>query len=1664
MANDDIRTSGVQFVARDFNAFERAMRQANRLIDDLNQSLDALVDDIHAVDRQSNGLSFGGASSAVTSFTTTAKRDFLSLLSDVTIVTRGIIDLGQELVSYGVSLAGLTASYESAIVGVAKTVEGVAGVGADGIIQLTEQGEGLKQALKDLSYEAPKTFEELSAIAELGGQLGIEEGAKSFAESEEIILSFTETIAGLTETTNLNQEEAATSLAQIVNIYRGNVDDIAQTITDMGNVIVRLGNESATTEESIVNISRRIVAAGNIAGLSIDEVLGLGAAITSLGITPEAGGTAASTFLLNLNESLIQTKDVVQDNDEEIATMTEDLIGLNGKLVALEYNTGVTGRSLVDQRDAFVAAGNSAEDYGRLLGDTRRRSLYETQVQIDDLTAKLIELKDENGKAITGTNDALTAFAKGARLSVDEFRAIAEEDPSEAITLFIEGLAQIDAEGGNVVEILDDIGLGSSEARRTMLGLSSAGGLLRDSLTKANEEMSDGNALAEETALRYATLEAQWVIFDNIVRGTTESFTVAFIPAMVWVIDELGQLVLVLGDRLPLLFAAITTKVQEFVAAVGGVALDINFDPSSEAATFLDGLIDKVTNFDTQPLVDFFGLVTEKITETKELRDAFLEWFDNVKTQLSTLTIDIPTIDFSGLFTGWDLSFLTDDINALRDTVTGEAGAAILQFVQDLSADVSDFINANPEGINVFLSELINLSTAPLQNTLALLNSLVEILGGLASANDTLLQSGLLDLGQTITDALLRPLESLSTVLDTTLGVNIQEQLATIFEGIAIPQAVTNAYTDFTTALGPLITDTLPQLVERLTALYDTVTGEAGTAILHFVLDLTAAAGDFALAHAEDIGIFLRELTEISLSPLQSTIDILNGLIEVIGGLVSANDELTRSGFLDLGQSITDSVARPLDSAITLFDTLFDYNLREKLESAFSGVVIPPVFGESFDNLIASLNGLIDAIGRLVGIEIGKTGEDLTSLGDALSRLAVPEKIQAVLDFIGFFATVQVERITATVDGITAIVDVLSNLREGIAAFSGDEQLAVGDVINRSLNADLANFAIEATLGQIIQEWLASEWQTAVESFDFQPIRVTYSEKLIAGFVSITDSLDWVAVVGSTATEFARSLAQGIQDAINELSSGEFLDATSLASSISYALQNALNTISSGEFDLKSIFKDQFTDVLSGIDLGTPYSSGLVQILSTGKQELQDIFAGALDLVDLGFPTLPDLSAKLGPTLQGIKEQFIGLLNNIDLGVPSFESLTTVIDGVIAKITEKFQQVEIFGFKLFAPDTSELDSLPDKVEATGEDTGEGFAQGIKNKLDTAVDAAIETLGENPFDRLTAWLESESPSKRYMRVGQDVIAGFVEGLANLEPIDLAFSALQTYLDTLTQNLTLVVIPGIQALGSTVDSLVSQALTSLATMIVQSVIPDLENWNESDVLVSDTIMSVVIPAIGEMESSSWSLDAVLNVLIETVNRLSDALRDNLVVQYERVVDLQRSAKDTAKDMIEVIKELAENYERLAAAVEAVNEAGTGVPLPPTTGNTPGDTGAGAGGAGSPPSFAVGGAFTVPEDIPSNLRGPTGGMLVEVHPKEYVQVFPDSIAKSIQSLPLSLATLRSTTRESMPISGVPISNIVNNTQNTNAKTEYNLHIRQAPSSAIQDSFELLKAVAGS
>lgn len=375
--------------------------------------------------------------------------------------------LTTSVLALGVVSGKSAIDFETAFAGVEKTVDGTA-----------EQMANLKQGIKDMSKEIPSSTTEISAVAEAAGQLGIQ---------TDNILSFSKVMIDMGNSTNLASDEAASSLARFANITEMSQKDFSK----LGAAIVDLGNNFATTESEIVDMSLRLAGAGHQIGMSEGEILGLATALSSVGIEAEMGGSA-------LSKAMVKMQNAVEMGGNKLDTVLK--------------KTGMTLRELE------LLSANNSMDF-KALAD----SIGMTSTEVKQLIT-------------AGTN--LEDFANISGMSAEQFKKAWKDDATGALTSFIKGLGDAESKGESAITMLSEMGLTETRLRDSLLRAANAGNLFNNAIETGNKAWQENTALTNEANKRYATTESRIKTTINKLKDFGTTVGNKLLPSINRIIDS----------------------------------------------------------------------------------------------------------------------------------------------------------------------------------------------------------------------------------------------------------------------------------------------------------------------------------------------------------------------------------------------------------------------------------------------------------------------------------------------------------------------------------------------------------------------------------------------------------------------------------------------------------------------------------------------------------------------------------------------------------------------------------------------------------------------------------------------------------------------------------------------------------------------------------------------------------------------------------------------------------------------------------------------------------------------------------------------------------------------------------------------------------------------
>lgn len=267
--------------------------------------------------------------------------------------------------------------FESAMTGVSKTTD-----------MSASELQAMSEAVMKLSTEIPVTTTELANVMEVAGQLGI---------SKDNLLDFSTVMSQLATATTMTADEAATMLAQFANITQMDPSQYS----NLASAVVDLGNNYATTEQKIIDMGQGIAAAGSLAGMSEADMMGLSAAVTSLGIETAAGSTSMSKLISKLNTA-VETGEGLESFASVAGMSAQQFAQAWGDDAANALATFITGLNDVERNGASANV---------ILGE-----LGITETRMQRMILSLAGSGDLMANAITTANKA---FRENTALSAE---------------------------------------------------------------------------------------------------------------------------------------------------------------------------------------------------------------------------------------------------------------------------------------------------------------------------------------------------------------------------------------------------------------------------------------------------------------------------------------------------------------------------------------------------------------------------------------------------------------------------------------------------------------------------------------------------------------------------------------------------------------------------------------------------------------------------------------------------------------------------------------------------------------------------------------------------------------------------------------------------------------------------------------------------------------------------------------------------------------------------------------------------------------------------------------------------------------------------------------------------------------------------------------------
>lgn len=317
--------------------------------------------------------------------------------------------------------------------------------------------------------------------------------------------------------------EAAVAGIEWESAWAGVLKTVDGTPAQLAAIQAGLRDMAGEIPVSAVGLAAIAENAGQL-GIQTESVLGFTRTMADLGVTTNLTAEQAATSLAQLS------------NITQMAQGDFDRLG--STVVALGNDGASTESQIVNMGLRIAAAGDQADmSEAEILAFASALSSLGIEAEAGGTAFSRVLIDMRN--AVKDGGAELQVFAQTAGMSAAAFRTAFEQDAAGAMIAFVDGLASIEAAGGNSNQVLQQLGLDADRTGDTLRRMAGSGDLVRESISTANTAWEENTALVDEAGKRYQTSASQIDLLKNDATELAISLHDGVQPALVGTIDNL---------------------------------------------------------------------------------------------------------------------------------------------------------------------------------------------------------------------------------------------------------------------------------------------------------------------------------------------------------------------------------------------------------------------------------------------------------------------------------------------------------------------------------------------------------------------------------------------------------------------------------------------------------------------------------------------------------------------------------------------------------------------------------------------------------------------------------------------------------------------------------------------------------------------------------------------------------------------------------------------------------------------------------------------------------------------------------------------------------------------------------------------------------------------
>lgn len=511
----------------------KGLEPSKKELNELAVATKGVEDAAHSMETSQRGVR--NASEAVAD----AQRSLRNAHEGVTTALKGVRDANEGVVTAQRSLRDASEAVTTAQRGVRNAQEGVADAQrqsrlaaqtlSEAYTNLARAQRDQRQASLDSRRETLSVAEAMQGLKEVQAQAGA--GSLELKDAQLALRTAEVEAAKTTGKSSLEREQATLRVQQAQQRLQQVMSQGPRYNLELQNAQLRLeeaqnrvGQAAEQEGDKLYNANKQ-VAAG---------IVGVNDARKNERNAAEGVGDANKN-LRNSYEGVQAAQKGLRDSIEQVQQSQKDLRNAYEGVDSAQRNVRNSQEGV---KDAQYTAASAAKDYA------------EKQQTLADVTDKV------KGK--------LKEYADVAGMSQQAFADLFKSNPSAAMQAVFEGLNKVSKEGGDVVSVLEKMGITSARERDAVLRLAGAG----DVLTKALKDSANASGAVDKAfEIKRQTAAAQFDIAKNRIQEAMITLGAALLPIFIEVLDMIQPIIKII-QTLATAFASLPRPVQMVIVAL----------------------------------------------------------------------------------------------------------------------------------------------------------------------------------------------------------------------------------------------------------------------------------------------------------------------------------------------------------------------------------------------------------------------------------------------------------------------------------------------------------------------------------------------------------------------------------------------------------------------------------------------------------------------------------------------------------------------------------------------------------------------------------------------------------------------------------------------------------------------------------------------------------------------------------------------------------------------------------------------------------------------------------------------------------------------------------------------------------------------------------------